>query len=153
MPKIGQAGEFVYGWVVVDSAGKIPVPDGVRGDYGFSPGEVPVLLGGGSGWRGIRVCRLDDLRESAMGVILERYPQLVDEKDMAVVVGRSRYYGRAPLLEGEGIALNSRQQEAFEVSPGDRLLVVRVSEVMIAFLLDGPLVEIARGHPELPVWD
>lgn len=153
MPRVGPGKEFVYGWVVLDGNGRLPLPPPVLADYGFSPGEPLVLLGGGAGPSGVSVCRLECLRSSALGIILERYPELLGEAGPVLVEGRSRYYGRLPCGPDQALLLTPAHLEAFGIPPSSRLAVLRESEIAVAFRCTGPLVSAAERIGELPVWE
>lgn len=59
-----------------------------------------------------------------------------------------KYVFEWSVLHADGSVL-----DAFGLSAGDRLLVLRGSNLAFVMAQTGPLLEIARAHPEVPVFD
>ena len=49
--------------------------------------------------------------------------------------------------------LPPRALTAYGIQPGDRLLVIRGSNLGVGFGVRGPIIEEANRHPELEVFD
>ncbi|MDP8213616.1 MAG: hypothetical protein RAO92_05045 [Candidatus Euphemobacter frigidus] len=155
MPKLIQGGNYVYGWIVVGADGSIPLPDELRTEYGIEGEQDMILIQGSEALGGFGVCRHDKLKASGMGVILERYRELetTPSGEPVMVKGKSKIYGRAPLGGDYRLKLLPEIRKTFGVSPGDRLLAIRGSGVVLSFASAGPILKEARRYEDLAVWE
>ena len=155
MPKLAAGGKYVYGWSVVSSSGEVTVPPEALGEYGIEGEQDLILIQGSEISGGFGVSRRKTLKESAMGVILERYSELESSPagEPMVVEGRSKIYARAHLNPENRLQLTEEMRKAFGIKAGDRLLAIRGSDIAIAFAATGPILEEAGKHGDLPVWE
>lgn len=127
MPQLTRGGKWVFGWTVVDQGKDILIPTMAYNEYGFHQDD-PVVFTIGS-------------RRSGGFGLGHR------EKVVSSIV-RSRIIGEGIIGKEMSISLPA----AVEINPGERLLVVRGSSLALGFSLSGPIVEEARHHPELEVY-
>ena len=127
MPQLAKRGKFVFGWSVVGQDRHIEIPAQAWQEYGFEPGEAICFTCGSR-------------RSGGFGI---------GKKE---VVAASKYISTRICAE-DFMATNRTLilPPSLPAVPGDRLLVVRGSWVVLSFLLRGPIVEEALLHPELEV--
>jgi len=155
MPKLVQGGKYVYGWSVVSPSGEINIPPEAGSEYGIEGEQDLVLIQGSETSGGFGISRLPVLKESAMGVILERYSELekAPSGQPVMVEGRSKIYARSHLGADNRLRLTDEMQKAFGIKAGDRLLVIRGSDIALSFAAVGPILKEAEKHIELPVFE
>lgn len=124
MPQLAKGGKWVFGWCVVSTDGKIRVPPDASAEYGFQPGEDLILMRGSQTSGGFGLGRPVRLANSPL---------------------RSRFIGGAMMGADGCVTLPSET----EISPGERLLVVRGSGLALGFLRHGPIYEEAQKHPQI----
>jgi hypothetical protein len=155
MPKLTEGGKYVFGWLVIDPSGEIPLPEEAIQEYGIAGEQDLILIQGSGSGGGFGVSRKEALKNSALGVILERYRELEESPagEAVVVEGRSKLYARAHLGGDNRLRLSPEIREAFGVKPGARLLAVRGSGIALALVATGPIFREAQKHSELPLWE
>jgi hypothetical protein len=130
MPRLIKGGKWVYGWVLVGPAGKIPIPPEAWQEYEFQSGHEALFVAGSRTSRGLVIATtaLWETRKSARGVQFR-------------VLGRGRF--------GDGwVQLPSE----VGISPGECLLVVRGSRLGLSLVGAGPILEEGLKYPELEVF-
>ena len=153
MPQLAKGGKHVFGWSRVGAAGEVRIPPEAVDEYRLG-GEVQVILTSGSKTSGgFVLIREDVMAKSPLGAVLEAHSEICP-REGGGAVGRSkqRLYSRARLCGGR-LALSAQQSSGYCVWPGDLLLVVRGSGLGPGLLARGPLIEEARRHAELEVFE
>ena len=155
MPQLEKGGKFVFGWSVIRPDGGVRLPDEVIREYGLTPGENVILMSGSATTGGFRVTR-QALLESSV-IYAEMLRQLPGLATYALEEGRAvRFKGGrccwARLGADGALALPPHTLEAFDVRPGDALLSIRGSYLAVVMGVKGPLIALARQHPEIQVW-
>lgn len=126
MPRLAKGGKWVYGWVIVDSESRLPIPPAAWCRFGFRTGDEALLLRGSRTSGGFSVANVASLP----------------------AVLATRVVGRA-LFDKEGRAVLPAEAP---VQPGDQLLVVLGSGCALGFLACGPIYELALAHAEIEVF-
>ncbi len=130
MPQLVKGGKWVFGWVVVGPGGAIQIPPAAYTEYGFQPGEPVVLVRGSQRSGGFGIGRRERLGQSR--ILLQR-----------------RFLSHAIIGENGRVCLPPETG----VQPGDRLLAVRGSGLALGFLQRGPILDEARKHPEVEIFN
>ena len=123
MPQLVKRGKFVFGWSVVSQDRRIAIPPAARQEYGFQPGETIAFTCGSRRSGGFGAGR----------------KQVVTASTHI----STRICAEGMLAENHILSL----PPSLPVSPGDRLLVVRGSWLVLSFLKSGPIVDEALLHP------
>jgi hypothetical protein len=134
MPRLVKGGKWVYGWVVISAARKMPIPPEARQEYGFQVGSQVLLLRGSQRSGGFGMSTPERVADAGW-----QRPS-IGQLEMG-----TRVLGQAQLDRDASVTL----PPAIEVEPGDRLLVVRGSRLALGFVTRGPIYEEATKHPEL----
>lgn len=147
-------GKFIYGWTRVGGDGRVRVPEPALKEYRLQPDSDLVLLQGGKTEGGFSLVSVEKLKSSALGVILERYSQLekAPAGEPVVVQGRSKIYARVHLADDGTLQLPPDALKAFRIKTGERLLVVRESEIAVALMAAGSCVEAACALSDIKEW-
>ena len=154
MPQIAKGGKYVFGWSVIGKKGRIVVPDEAVQEYHLEPDDKLLLISGSKTSGGIVVARFERMGKSRMATVLTDNPKLsgfqIEEGEVISYKGR-RYCWISYGGNGE-IILPGHTRVAYEIKPGDQLLVIRGSNVGFTMAAKGPIIEEARLHPEIPVF-
>jgi hypothetical protein len=51
------------------------------------------------------------------------------------------------------LVLHEGTMKAFGIKPGDNLLSIRSSNIAIGMIVKGPIIEVAKRHPEIKVFE
>ncbi len=155
MPYIARGGKYVFGWSKVDRTGKIAIPQEAMQEYGLSVWHKVILMSGSrrSGGFGLTTPAL--LRGSPLSSVLKRFPQLGAFRmpEARVVRIGQRAFCWTTIQEGGYITLPVETLREYEIMAGDLLLSVKGSALAIGFAAKGPILEEAREHPELTVFE
>jgi len=154
MPHIAKGGKYIFGWSVVRKDGTIVIPGEAVEEYHLVAGEKLLLISGSKTTGGIAVARIEVIEKSRMSSILTDNPELsgfqIEEGQVIPYKGR-RYCWIS--YQGDGkIVLQPHTRNAFEISPQDYLLSIRGSYVAFVLGVKGPIIEKAKEHPEIPVF-
>ncbi len=128
MPQLSKGGKWVFGWVVINSCLQFQVPPEAYAEYGFIPDQEIAFIKGSRRSGGFGVGKIDTLNSNeymAKRIIIN------------ATMGRNRQIS-IPVELG--------------IQPDMRLLAVRGSNYALSFLLQGPIVELAKNHPEVEVF-
>lgn len=155
MPRLVKGGKYVFGWSKVGNNGKIAIPNEAIKEYKLTRNENLILMPGSrrSGGFGLTTEKL--LKNSPLSVILEKNPQLaeyqVSEGEALEINGKT--YCWVKIHNDGSITVPIETLKRYGVKPGDRLLSVRGSNRAIGFPVRGPLIEEAKKHPEIELFE
>jgi bifunctional DNA-binding transcriptional regulator/antitoxin component of YhaV-PrlF toxin-antitoxin module len=154
MPQLEKGGKYTYGWSVVGSDGRIPLPPEALDEYGFGPGDRLILMPGSKTSGGFSITTKGLLDKSPLSRVLADNPDLAG---YGVSPGEpveydGRVYTWVELSADNCIKIPLRTLRHYGIDPGDSLLSVRGSRIGIGFAVRGRLVEVAKNHSELPVF-
>ncbi len=154
MPQLVKGGKYVFGWSLVRENGRIVVPPEALEEYGFTPGSRLLLIPGSKKSGGFSLTTYGKLMQTPVGIFLEDAPEfsryLVPEGRLVVVKGKKCCWVR--LKDDGSVDVPPESLEQFDVHVGNRVLVVRGSQVGIGFPVRGPIIEEALNHPEIEVF-
>jgi len=96
----------------------------------------------------------ESLKSSPLGSVVSTNPDIGEFRlpEGEIIEDKGRRYGWVELLN-RGITLPPGTLEKYGIRIGDRLLVIRGSGLAIGFAVRGPIVEEAKKHPELAVFE
>jgi hypothetical protein len=153
MPQLEKGGKYVFGWSAVGEDGSVPLPEEARAEYGLAPGERLVLTSGSRTSGGFNVGKLTKLARSPLRAVLDDHPELgsPDGSESPIAAWKARRCCCLSLGANGRIAPSEAALATFGVRPGDRLLCIRGSNLAFVLVVRGPLVELAKRHPEVPV--
>jgi len=154
MPQLVKGGKYVFGWSVISQDGGILIPEEARQEYQLKQGDSVILISGSNTSGGFSITKKSVLAQSRLSGILTRNPDLAEfrteERKVININGQNLCW--VTIQENGFIQLPPHTLEAYEVRPGDPLLVVRGSYIGIGMAVKGPLVEEARKHSEIVIF-
>jgi hypothetical protein len=155
MPQLAKGGKFVFGWCRIREDGAVLLPPQARQEYGFNADDEIILMSGSKTSGGFGITRKKWLEKSKLAVILANNPGLADSslEEGQPVRYKGRNYCRFIIDSNGRFFLSPQALEAYQVRPGDRLLSIRSSDIAIGMAAKGPLIELAKKHPEIEVFD
>ena len=154
MPQLVKGGKNTFGWSKVNETGKIVIPPDAFNEYKFTFAQNAYLLSGSKKSGGFGITTLDMLKASQFSDILNDYPELENPES---IYGNSIKYGPrifcvVPFMD-RSITVPFDVLELYGVKKGSMLLTVRGSYVALGFIVKGPIIEEAKRHPELEVYE
>lgn len=154
MPQLAKGGKYVFGWCVIGKSGDFLIPEEARLEYRLKPGEKVILMPGSRTSGGFTICRISMIKQSIFSEILLQVPGLANleiEPGRIVSVG-NRSLCWFTIRDDGSLALSAPALDAYGVTPGNRLLAVRGSNVGVGMIVRGPIIEEALKHPEIEVF-
>lgn len=153
MPKLVKGGKNAFGWSKVNENGKIVIPPDAYSEYNFSAAKYVYLLSGSKKSGGFGLTTLNLLKESYLSEILHTHPELEDPES---IIGnpmqhKSKTYCCVPIFSNT-FTVPLDVLEIYGVKKDSLLLTVRGSYVALGFIVKGPIIEEAKRHPELKVY-
>jgi bifunctional DNA-binding transcriptional regulator/antitoxin component of YhaV-PrlF toxin-antitoxin module len=154
MPQLVKGGKHTFGWSRVGDTGRIIIPPEAREEYGLKESETLLLVPGSQTSGGFGLGSQESLARSPRGVVADLLPGLGASRVPAgeVVEYKGKPYCWVELRKG-GVSVPPSTLQRYGVRLGDRLLVIRGSGLAIGFAVRGPIVEEAKNHRELEVFE
>lgn len=154
MPQLVKGGKHTYGWSAVADSGTIVIPPEAIKEYRLEDGDKLIVVPGSRTSRGFGLSSRKSVVGSVLGVVLEEHPDLGEFRVPAgdVVEHGGRPYCWVILRHGT-IDLAAPTLAKYGVNIGDRLLVIRGSGLALGFAVRGPIVQEARKHGELLLFE
>jgi bifunctional DNA-binding transcriptional regulator/antitoxin component of YhaV-PrlF toxin-antitoxin module len=151
MPQLERGGKYVFGWSQISKNGTVVIPAEAVNEYGLKPGMEIILISGSKSSGGFIMAIKALLKQSEMGSILTKKPELDSEQSVEgqIVIIGERKYCRCKFGDNNTIVVSPQVLEAFGINAGDRLLSVRGSYIGVSMIAGGLIVERAKRHPEL----
>jgi bifunctional DNA-binding transcriptional regulator/antitoxin component of YhaV-PrlF toxin-antitoxin module len=149
-----KGGKHVFGWSKVGNEGEIVIPSEAFAEYRLMVGENVILMSGSKTSGGFGLTKRESLRESQLSVLLDRCPELAEFRIPAgtAIEYQGRTYCWVTMCE-MSITVPVGTLARFGVKPGDNLLSVRGSGLALGFIVRGPIIEEARRHPEVEIYE
>jgi len=151
MPQLVKGGKYVFGWSKVNNNGNIVIPPEAIEEYKFSPETAVIMVSGSKTSGGFVIIEKTVLEKSALGNVLKEKPELgsLQMPEGKIIVFKNKRYGWTKIQPGNTLKLKSETLGAYDVKPGDDLMVIRGSGLGISMIVKGPIIEYARTHPEI----
>jgi bifunctional DNA-binding transcriptional regulator/antitoxin component of YhaV-PrlF toxin-antitoxin module len=154
MPQLIKGAKHTFGWSRVGEAGRITIPPQAVDEYGLEESEKLILVPGSRTSGGFGLASREALRGSPLEIVanlgLELGEFRVPEGEVIEYEGKPYCWAE---LRDDGIVVPPGTLERYNVRTGDELLVIRGSGLAIGFAVRGRIVEEARKHPELEVFE
>jgi hypothetical protein len=122
MPRLAKGGKWVYGWIVVGPQREITIPPEAHREYAFQAGDQVIFLQGSRRSGGFSI-----------GIPTQ----------MTISLGK-RVLGRSRIGENGQVVVPTEADV--------RLVAVRGIRYALGLVAQGPIYEVAVGHPELEVF-
>ena len=155
MPQLSKGGKYVFGWSRVREDGGIRIPDEAMQEYHLKPDERVILMSGSKTSGGFSVAKKSSLKESVFSKILDANPKLTSYRieEGKTTESRGRLCCWVSTRDNGLIVVPLRTLEIYGVKPKDRLLSIRGSNIAFVLVVRGPIVEKARMHPEIQIFE
>jgi hypothetical protein len=154
MPRLVKGGKHTYGWCRVGENGRILLPPEATGEYGFMDPMKLFMLPGSKKSGGFSVGSLDSISLSPIAAVLDAFPELAKFQlpEGATVEYHGRWFCWIELRDG-AIQVPPETLQHYSVQIGDELLAIRGSNLAVGFAVRGPIVEEAKKHPDLMLFE
>jgi hypothetical protein len=155
MPHLRKGGKYVFGWSRVGEDGSVTLPDEAYQEYHLDRFERVFLTSGSKTSGGFGITTKSFLEQSPLYGVLQANTDLANFKTLEgkAVPFKNRSICWVKISASGRIFLPSDTMPVFWIKPGDLLLSIRSSNIAIGLVVRGPLVEVAKNHPELKVFE
>lgn len=145
----------MFGWSRVGPDGEVRIPPEALEEYDLQEHLAVILVSGSRTSGGFGMMKPNSIEASPIGGVLDECPTLTDERsEEALTEWKGRVYARVTLQCGSfSLPTVDSHSYGYDLRTGDLLLVVRGSYVGPSFLSRGPLIQEARQHPELDIFE
>ena len=154
MPQLVKGGKHTFGWSRVGDTGWIIIPPGALEEYRLKESEKLILAPGSQTSGGFGLGSQESVKRSPLGVAVDVHPSL---GEFGVPEGEVIEYEGKPYcwveLRNGGVAVPPETLEKYGIRIGDKLLVIRGSGLAIGFAVRGPIVEEAKKHRGLEIFE
>jgi bifunctional DNA-binding transcriptional regulator/antitoxin component of YhaV-PrlF toxin-antitoxin module len=154
MPQLVKGGKFTYGWSRVGDNGRIIIPPLALVEYHLKESEKLILFPGSQKSRGFGLGSMESFEKSPLGRVMDVYPELgkFPETEGQVFGYKGKPYCWVGLHDGS-IVIPTAALENYGIKIADKLLVIRGSSLALGFAVRGLIVEEAKKHRELKVFE
>jgi hypothetical protein len=155
MPHITKGGKFVFGWCKIQENGLIRLPDQAIQEYKLEPNSKVILISGSRTSGGFSVSNKEMLSNSDLNGIFNSLPKLANYsiEEGKPLKYKGRFYCWAILNEDNYLKLSKEAMDISGVKEGNLLLVIRSSNIAFVCIVKGPIIERAKTHPELLIFE
>jgi len=154
MPQLVKGGKYMFAWSRVGDDGTVIVPPEALAEYKLEEDERLILRPSSRSSRGFVLGSPRSLERTVLGIVLEDCPELgrflTSEGEVTEYKGKPYTWA---WLRGGAINVPPATLERFGIREGDLLAVIRGSGLAVSFIVQGPIVEEAKRHPELEVFE
>ena len=153
MPRLVKGGKLVFGWSKVSGEGKFVIPPETLDEYEIHVNDEIVVMSGSKTSGGFIAVKISRIEKSKLAVLTDTFPELKTSRlPGGVLRNGNRAFYRTSVTKGGSIIIAEAILAENGAKTGDSLLVVRGSGLGPGFIVRGPIVELAREHPELEVF-
>lgn len=154
MPQLVKGGKHTFGWSRVGGTGRIVIPPEALEEYNLKESDKMILVPGSQTSGGFGLGSMESLKRSHLGAIMDARTGLgiFQEKEGEVIEYRGKLYCWVE-LQGGGVVIPKGILDRYGIKIGNPLLVIRGSGLAIGFALRGPIIEEAKKHLELEVYE
>ena len=154
MPQLVKGGKHTFGWSRVGDTGRITIPPEALEEYRLKESERLILVPASQMSGGFGLGSQESVKRSPLGAVADIHPGLGEFRvsEGEVVEYKGKPYCWVELRNG-GVVVPPGTLEKYGVRIGDKLLVIRGSGLAIGFAVRGPIVEEAKKHRELEVFE
>ncbi|MFX1449203.1 MAG: hypothetical protein ACFFCM_00090 [Promethearchaeota archaeon] len=155
MPQLVKGGKYVFGWSKVGDNGRIVIPKEALEEYNLTNVEKVILMPGSKRSGGFGLSSIELLKKSKLSIILEKNPKLsefqISEGELILINGKAFCWVR--LQNINTIIVPIQALKKYGIKPEDYLLSVRGSKIAIGFPVRGPLIEEAKKHLNIKLYE
>ncbi len=145
MPQLRHQGKFVFGWSVIREDNSFSIPPQTVEEYKLSEQSCLILFTSSKISGGFCITGVEKLKHSKLSKILENNPELeAEEANEKIIDYKGKSYCRIKMMDACHIQLTEEIKNHFNVKCGDKLLVIRGSNIAFDCLAKGPLLEVAN---------
>lgn len=154
MPQLVKGGKHTYGWTQVGEVGHILLPPEAMAEYGFNHSMRLLILPGSKKSGGFCVVSKDSFSRTPLAEVLQAHPDLgtFQLPEGAIVDYQGRLFSWVEMRDGV-IQVPAETLQHYGVRFGDSLLVIRGSDLGPAFAVRGLIIEEAKKHQDLAVFN
>ncbi len=154
MPQLVKGGKHTFGWSRVGGTGRIVIPPEALEEYNLKESNKMILVPGSQTSGGFGLGSMESFKRSHLGAIMDARTGLgiFQEKEGEVIEYRGKLYCWVE-LQGGGVVIPKGILDRYGIKIGNLLLVIRGSGLAIGFALRGPIIEEAKKHLELEVYE
>lgn len=154
MPQLVKGGKFVFGWTLVRENGRILLPPMAVKEYGFENLDRLIMLPGSKTSGGFGLYSPGKIFQSRVGSLFQTQPEFMK---FNTAPGEIIDFSGTPVcwikLSHCIVTIPVEILNRFGIRAGLKLLAARGSELGLALIVKGPIVNEARKHPELHLFD
>jgi bifunctional DNA-binding transcriptional regulator/antitoxin component of YhaV-PrlF toxin-antitoxin module len=145
----------VYGWSKVSNRGKIAIPNEAKAEYNLATCDKVILIPGSKRSGGFGLTTKELLENSRLSTILDSCPKLADfqEPEGRAVKINGKTCCWVKLSKYGTITVPLETLKTYGINPSDRLLVVRGSNVALGFPVRGPIIDEAKKHADIEMFE
>lgn len=155
MPQLVKGGKHVFGWSKVSDNGEIKISKEVMEEYNLQPSNKVFIISGSKTSGGFSIVKNEVLKNSKISLVVKEHPSLADFsiKPGELIKFNNRFICWTEILEKEKIHLPIETLHVYGIKPKDTVLSVRGSGLGVGFIVRGPIIQEAKKHPELKVYE
>ena len=145
MPQLRHQGKHVYGWSIIREDNTLYFPPDIIKEYSLEKNSDIILFTASKISGGFCISKLDTLKSSKLSKIIKDNPILEDGDNIGQIIKyKGKNYCHLEMTNQYNIKLNAEMMEHFNLKPGDKLLIIRGSNIAFDCILKGPLIEVAN---------
>jgi len=154
MPQLVKGGKHTFGWSRVGDTGRIVIPPEALEEYNLKESEKMVLVPGSQTSGGFGIGSMESVKRSHLGAVVDTRSGLgiFRKPEGEVIEYGGKLYCWVELKDG-GVVIPQGILNRYGVKIGNKLLVIRGSGLAIGFAVRGPIIEEAKKHLELEVYE
>lgn len=154
MPQLSKGGKYVFGWSKISENGDVIIPAEAIEEYHLAPREKIILISGSKASGGFVVSPKPLLEQSKIANVLTENPALAEFQleEGKTIKFKGRLYCWVGFGDNGSLTLPAHTRQAFALKPGDFLLSIRGSDIAFVMGVKGPIIELAKTHPEIVVF-
>jgi bifunctional DNA-binding transcriptional regulator/antitoxin component of YhaV-PrlF toxin-antitoxin module len=154
MPQLVRGGKHVFGWSRVGQTGRIVIPTEALEEYCLEESMKLILVPGSQTSGGFGLASRSSLKKSPLGALIDLHPELGKFRipEGKCIQHEDRSYCWVELQNG-GIDVPTETLHKYGIRVGDKLLVIRGSGLAVGFAVRGPIIEEARKHRGLRIYE
>ncbi|MFX0210360.1 MAG: hypothetical protein ACFFDT_30555 [Candidatus Hodarchaeota archaeon] len=155
MPQLVKGGKYAYAWSKVQKNGRIKIPIEALKEYNFKSDTIVILIPGSKRSGGFSISTEERLRKSPTRSLLDEIISLRDNQSLAgkEIDRDGKTFCFVKLKYDGSINIPVEILKKYGINVGDCLLSVRGSNLALGFIVRGPIIEEAKKHSELEMFE
>lgn len=151
MPQLVKGGKYVYGLSKISRTGVIVIPPEAMAEYRFRDDDRVIIMSGSRQSGGFGITRSDILQKTNLAGIIQDIPGLASYQipENEAIKNKGRWLCWSIIRTGGYIQLPVETLLRYGAKPGNLLAVGRGSNLALAFIARGVILEEALRHTEL----